>query len=315
MSNDLLINLVNSVLGVGKPTARNNQSYICPFCNSSKRKLEINFTENKEGLNPWNCWVCLTKGKKLITLFKKLEVSQDKYDELKKLVKSTSPSIFSGQINKIQNIVNLPSSFKSLINISEDDIIAKHAMLYLKKRGITQDDIIKHNIGFCDKGDYKNMIIIPSYDCNGKLNYFVTRSFEKDPFIKFKNPEVSRDIIVNELFINWDLPIILCEGMFDSLAIKRNAIPLLGKNIQPSLMKKLIISKVKKIYIALDKDAMKQSLKVCNNLLDEGKKVYLVKLDEKDPSQMGFHKFTELIQHTPPLTYYDLMELKLETCL
>jgi len=32
MVNELLVNLVNSVLGTGKRTARGNQSYHCPFC-------------------------------------------------------------------------------------------------------------------------------------------------------------------------------------------------------------------------------------------------------------------------------------------
>jgi hypothetical protein len=82
------------------------------------------------------------------------------------------------------------------------------------------------------------MIIIPSYDANGKLNYFTARSFEKDPYTKYRNPETSRDIIPFELFINWDLPIILCEGPFDAMAIKRNAIPLFGKNIQSILNEK-----------------------------------------------------------------------------
>jgi hypothetical protein len=47
MINELLVNLVNSVLGTGKRTARGNQAYTCPFCNHSKPKLEVNFSENK----------------------------------------------------------------------------------------------------------------------------------------------------------------------------------------------------------------------------------------------------------------------------
>jgi len=101
------------------------------------------------------------------------------------------------------------------------------------------------------------MIIIPSYDANGTLNYFTARSFEKEPFRKYKNPSVSRDIVPFEMFINWSSPLVLCEGPFDAIAIKRNAIPLLGKNIQSSLMKKIVSSKVEKIYIALDSDAIK----------------------------------------------------------
>ena len=155
------------------------------------------------------------------------------------------------------------------------------------------------------------MIIIPTYNAEGKLNYFTARSFENDPYIKYRNPSVSRDIIPNEHLINWNVPIILCEGLFDAMAIKRNAIPLLGKNIQKSLMKKIVTSLVDKIYIALDKDAIKQALQFCEKLMAEGKEVYLVDLQDKDPSEMGFKNFTKLIQKTVPLTYYNLMEQKL----
>ena len=156
------------------------------------------------------------------------------------------------------------------------------------------------------------MVIIPSYDNNGKLNYFTARSFEKNPYIKYRNPDASRDIIPFELFINWDLPIILCEGPFDAMAIKRNAIPLFGKNIQPSLMKRLVESKVEKVYIALDNDAMSQALKFCEQLLNVGKEVYFVELQGKDPSELGFKDFTKLIQTVTPLTEYTLMEKKLQ---
>ena len=113
------------------------------------------------------------------------------------------------------------------------------------------------------------------------------------------------------MLINWDLPIILCEGPFDAIAIKRNAIPLLGKNIQSNLMKKLVSSKVKKIYIALDTDAIKQALKFCEELLNEGKEVYLVELPGKDPSEMGFKEFTKLVQKATPLNQFSLMEKKI----
>ena len=156
------------------------------------------------------------------------------------------------------------------------------------------------------------MIIIPSYDAEGKLNYFTGRSFEKNPYVKYRNPEVSRDIIPFELFVNFNLPLVLCEGPFDAIAIKRNAIPLLGKNIQDSLMKKIVKSTVEKIYIALDTDAMKQALKFAEYFINQGKEVYLVELDGKDPSDMGFAHFTKLIQNTFPLSQYGLMEQKLK---
>jgi DNA primase len=304
MVNELLINLVNKVLGVGKRTARGNQSYHCPFCNHHKPKLEVNFTENPQGKNPWACWACGQKGTTIKSLFKNIQVSPEYTDELKKLVRYGSDVEYV----KVDNIVELPKEYK----IFDDSIMSRHALLYLKKRNITQRDILKYNIGYCEYGPYSKMVVIPSYDSNGKLNYFTARSFEKEPYIKYRNPEVSRDIIPFELFINWDLPIILCEGPFDAMAIKRNAIPLFGKNIQQSLMKKLISSKVQKIYIALDNDALKKSIEFCETLMNEGKEVYLVELKGKDPSELGFENFTKLIQNITPLTNYKLMEQKLQ---
>jgi DNA primase len=306
MVNELLVNLVNGVLGTGKRTARGNQSYTCPFCHHHKPKLEVNFTENKEGINQWACWACGKKGKTIRSLFKQVEVDSSYFHELSKLVKNVSRDDI-GEVK--HSILELPKEFKTFLN--NKDIIAKHALSYLKDRDITKQDILKYNIGYCDSGQYAKMIVIPSYDANGKLNYYTARSFEKDPYTKYRNPETSRDIIPFELFINWDLPIILCEGPFDAMAIKRNAVPLFGKNIQSSLMKKLVESKVQKIYIALDNDAVKQALKFCEQLLDVGKEIYLVELQGKDPSEMGFEHFTKLIQNTQPLTQYKLMEKKL----
>ena len=307
MVNQLLVTLVNSVLGTGKATARNNYAYHCTFCNHHKPKLEVNLTENKQGNNPWHCWACNKKGKTIYNLFKAIGVDISKLNEAKSLIKNSKFLKFT----KSNDIVKLPPEFIGLDDVDNNDIIARHALAYLKKRNISKDDILKYNIGYCKNGLYNNMIIIPTYDADGRLNYFTARSFEKESYIKYRNPSVSRDIIPNEHFINWELPIILCEGLFDAIAIKRNAIPLLGKNIQSELMKKIVSSFVQKIYIALDKDAIKQALYFCEQLMKEGKEVYFVDLQDKDPSEMGFKNFTKLIQNTVPMTYSSLLEQKL----
>jgi len=307
MLNQTLIALVNSVLGTGKSTARGNYAYHCPFCNHHKPKLEVNFTENKKGENPWHCWACDRKGKKIYQIFKHIQVPSNTMAELRSIVKTE----FNDKEVVVEEKVSLPKEFKSLLNVSKTDILGRHALTYLKSRNINEEDIVKYNIGYCETGRYAKMVIIPSYDENSNLNYFTGRSFEKEPSVKYRNPSVSRDIIPFELFINWEIPFILCEGPFDAIAIKRNAIPLLGKNIQSNLMKKIVMSSVEKIYIALDKDAQKQALSFCERLMNEGKEVYLVDMQDKDPSEMGFKNFTNLIQETYPLTFSSLLEKKL----
>lgn len=309
MSNAALIYLIDSVLGNSKPTSKGNRAYHCPECKHHKLKLEVNLDESSSHFQSYQCWVCSFKGKKLTTLFKKIEADSDKVNELRFLIKSSPKDNYQETTLKK---VSLPTEFISLLN-PPSNLTAKQAIHYLNKRGISKIDILKYNIGYCEFGVYSNMIILPSYDSNGNLNYFTSRSFNKNSKIKYKNPDVSRDIIGLELFINWNVPLVLCEGIFDAIAIKRNAIPLLGKNIQPELMKKIINSSVEKIYIALDKDAIKQALNFCETLMNEGKEVYLVDINEKDPSDMGFEKFTNLIQKTLPLTFSNLIENKLKT--
>jgi len=305
--NELLVALVNSILGSGKKTAGGNYAYTCPHCNHHKPKLEINFDSHKNKANPWHCWACDVRGKSVIPLLRKANAPQDKIEYAKTLVVDSSYNY----VEKTYAALTLPSEFISLGSVDSPTLSMRHAQAYIKNRGVSNHDILQYNMGYCEEGLYKNMIILPTYDAEGSLNYFTARSFEKDPFTKYRNPSVSRDIIPNEYFINWNIPVILCEGIFDAIAIKRNAIPLLGKSIQSSLMKKLIVSAVDKIYIALDSDAIKQSLRFCEKLMAEGKELYLVDLQDKDPAELGFANFTKLIQNTFPLTYSQLLSKKL----
>ena len=129
--------------------------------------------------------------------------------------------------------------------------------------------------------------------------------------MKYKNPPVSKDVIGFELFINWDEPIILCEGVFDAIAVKRNAIPLFGKTIPKSLMKKIFEKRVSKIYILLDNDAYWDSIKMTDVLMRNGIDVKMVRMKDKDPSDMGFRKVTHLIKDSQTTSFSDLIRMKL----
>jgi DNA primase len=305
MVNDLLINKFNLVLGQGKSTSRGNYSYRCPFCNHHKNKFEICFDENSNHFQKYACWVCGVKGSSLTKLSRLLKKDESFQNEVKSLTPKSR--IIFREENK--NEISLPKEFIPLHKPSKS-IIYRHAVVYLRKRGVSIEDIIKYNLGYCEEGEYSNTIIIPSYDNKGTLNYFIGKEFMNDGK-RYKLPKYSRDIIPFEFYINWNQPIILCEGPFDALSIKRNAIPLLGKNIQTKLMSKLMESNIKKIYIALDRDAIKSSLKFCEDLMNEGKQIHFINLDKKDPNELGFQKFTQLLHNSKPLTFSNLLEKKL----
>lgn len=312
MENNALIILLESVLGKGQKTSKGNYAFKCPFCNHHKNKLEINSITNDKKENPWHCWVCEAKGKTVKSLFKQLKVSVNKIKELELIIVPGKKE----EYNIYNTTTDLPKEFIPLIDVTQLDkltqIEAKHALKFLHKRNINTNDIIKYNIGFCKEGKYGQRVIIPSYDNNGKLNYFIARDYTNQQPQKYKNPPVDvKSIIGWELFINWDAPIILVEGMFDALTIKRNVIPLFGKVIHEKLMKKLVASTVNRIYILLDKDAIKNALKYCEELMTYNKEIYLVELEGKDANDVGFENFLNSIENTPPLTFQRLLLKKL----
>ena len=278
--------------------------YWSPFTSHHKPKLQINTQTQK-----WHCWVSNQGGHNLFQLFKKLKASREQFDELSDIVGKPKSLSSKYEKNKQKDIVRLPNEFKPLWkgNVS---IIKKHTLVYLKNRGINMVDIIRYGMGYCEEGLYANRIIVPSYSSDGELNYFVGRDIYGGGF-KYKNPPVSKDVIGFDLFINWNEPIILCEGVFDAIAIRRNAIPLFGKTIPKSLMKKIYEKQVKQIYILLDSDAIKDSIKLTDDLMKNGINVYFVSLSEEDPSDMGFKKVINLIKETKQTSFSDLMRMKL----
>lgn len=312
MNNTKILEILESVLGKGKNTNKGNVAFLCPFCNSSKRKLEVQLNTTDKGENDWHCWVCNKSGKKIANMFKSLNVNRDIIADLYKIL-NARPLYQNKKIGeKTKSMaVELPREFKPLW-ISSDSIEYKNAIAYLRlKRNVTFAEIIKYSIGYCESGEYSKKIIVPSYGDNGRLNYFVGRSYYDGVAFKHKNPEVDKNIVGFDLFINWNLPIVLVEGSFDAIAVRRNAIPLFGKTISEELRKKIIENKVKQLYICLDKDAQKQALEHAEYFMNNGVQVYFVDLAEKDPADIGFEKMTKLIKDTKPLTFERFIEYKL----
>ena len=300
-----IINLLSRVIGnTGRRLKKSNEyMFWSPFISHHKPKLQINVQTQK-----WHCWVSNQGGHNLFQLFKKLKASKEHFDELVELV-GDKKYVKRNTNKEDKKIVRLPNEFKPLW-LDGNSIIRKHAIVYLKNRGITLVDVIRYGMGYCEEGLYANRIIVPSYSSNGELNYFVGRDIYEGG-MKYKNPPVSKDVIGLDLFINWNEPIVLCEGVFDAIAIRRNAIPLFGKTIPKSLMKKIYEKQVKQIYILLDSDAIMDSIKMTDSLMKNGIDVYYVNLSEEDPSDMGFKKVINLIKKTKQTSFSDLMRMKL----
>ena len=306
MNYTFLLGSIENILGKSHKRARGNYAFHCPFCNHRKPKLEINMDTNEEGQNPWECWVCQTRGRTIRSLLKQLKTPREQAAEILKYLPKGATIEYKGL-----SIIELPKEYQPLYSASTTSVVANLVKKYLYDRGLSDNDFIKYGIGYATTGEYGGRVIIPSYSGSNQLNFFVARTYDGNYF-KYKNPEASKDIIFFENLINWDQPIILCEGVFDAIAIRRNAIPILGKSISTSLYKKIITSRVQDIYVALDADARNKAIEIAEKLLNQGKRVFLVNLPNKDPSEMGFRAFTEHIQSAVELDLSGIMLHKLD---
>ena len=303
MKEDQLVYLLESLLGKSK-SARGGEEAVfsCPNCNHHKKKLTLN-----KYSQAYQCWVCGFKGRRVLQILKFIKAPYGAYEALKEI--DAQYNFKDSKFEKSKNQLSLPENFIPLIE--GKGLIRDKAWKYLQSRGLSPQDVIKYNIGYVEEGLLSNFIIVPSYDKNGLLNYWVGRSFDPQSYHKHKLPEVSKDIIGFEMLINFDLPVILCEGAFDAIALRRNAIPLFGKKISQNLYKELVKNKVKQVYLALDQDAILDSLKYAKELMNYGKEIFLVEMGGKDPSELGFEAKTKMLQNARPLTFQNLVHKKI----
>jgi DNA primase len=322
-----IIQLFDKYIGPSKPLKKNEYAYHCPFCHHHKPKLQINDKTFK-----FHCWTC-NAGGNLMYLGKRIGMSDFDLSDLigrcgmSEEVRKKLKDDWGGSIKELLDKITaeiaeeddentsqlfLPSEFKSALELSNSitNPLERNAISYLKQRGITKKHIIKYNIGFCPKGLYGGRIIVPSYDSRNQLNYFIARSIFAEEKQKYKNPPVSKDVIVFFNQIDWKQPITLCEGVFDAIALKRNSIPLLGKFVQKTLMG-AIKNTNPDIYICLDSDAQEDAMVLYNKIKPYVKSVRNIKLDSKDAGENTFQNILKYQKNSVTLSWETVLREKL----
>ena len=279
--NDALIELLEDVLGdhgLHYPN-RGQISFNCPVCDDERNKhnLEVNYFNNV-----YKCWSCGDSEGTHGSLGKIFDKYGNK--KQKKLYNILKPETVQVKEKKIPKL-KLPEGYTKFSDSSVVYPVRRQAMNYLKNRGITEEMINKYSIGFCDVGDHNGRIIIPSYNKEGELNYYISRSWDPNSRYKYKNPQAEKDkIIFWENLIDWDKDIYLVEGAFDGLFLP-NSIPMLGKHMSGILFETIYNNAKGDIIICLDADAWVNATKLFHEL--NGGSLYgrikIIKLiDDKD---------------------------------
>ena len=251
----------------------------CPKCNHHKLKLSINIEKDV-----FKCWICDYSGTRISPLIRRFAPAY--YADWRRLAGEVDLSrydtIFEEKAPEPSQVVDLPENFQTLTG--EKTKLKKRALDYLYSRGFADGDILTWKIGFCNYGEYQDRVIVPSFDDDGNVNFFVARSYTDD-WMKYKNPRVSKDIIFNDLNIDWADDVILVEGVFDAMKCK-NAVPLLGSTLrETSRLFQKICEHKPDVYLALDEDVKGKEFGIAKRLREYGIKV--MSIDTTGYSDIG----------------------------
>ena len=281
--------IISAILG-DSYASNNEHLFACPYCKHYKKKLSVNIEKNV-----YKCWICETIGRDIRRLVRRFgDFNQlQEWDKLTNRININEfDDLFAEERRdpKVSEYLGLPSGFISLNN--KPSLSATPALNYLKKRGILNKDALYWKMGYCMDGRYTNRIIIPSFNENGDLNYFVARSFSSDPR-KYLNPPVSKDVVFNELYLEWDTDLVITEGIFDAIIAGPNAVPLLGSTLHPnSKLFMKIVQNDTPVFLALDPDADKKEERIIKLFLTYGLEVYKIDINGyEDVSEMGREEF------------------------
>jgi len=264
---EVLVELLTEVLGDPHQhyESKGQISFDCPVCaeekgldhGDGKGNLEINY-----GKHVYKCWSCgETHGTHgpLGKLFDQYASKQQK--KVYNLIKPEE--LKKEEIRRPK--LRLPEGFTTFKDSNPRFIPHIEAHKYLQSRGINDDMIEKYRIGYTVSGDFAYRIIVPSYNTEGTLNYFVARAWVPKK-MKYKNPSVPKDeIIFNEGLIDWEKDVYLCEGAFDSFFLE-NSIVMLGKKMSKLLFETLYNKANGNIVICCDGDAFQDGMRVYHEL-------------------------------------------------
>ncbi len=286
----MVVEILESFLGTtrGHNSSSGQMQFDCPACSeeqgmpqgNGRGNLEVNYEKG------WfHCWSCgernNMKGRLpyLITRYGNARILKDFL-----LVK---PEFKEKTETGETHLLKLPEGFKLLHQCNPNLHRYNDAIKYVHNRGISDDIIRDKKLGFCSTGKYANRIIVPSYNLNGELNFFVGRAFYRWVKPKVLNEEAEKELIIfNEADVNWDATIYLVEGPFDHL-VTPNSIPLLGKYVSDYLFHMLQTKANCDIVIVLDGDAYEDAKEIYLklNVGNLRNRVRIVQLNrEYDPS-------------------------------
>ena len=286
---------LRSTFGAGVRSA-DSFAVTCPNCcdvegRRHKKKWSIKLTDGMH-----QCWICGLKGKTLQYTIKKYYPA--KLAEYLRIFegKDYNESVSLPEEEELK--VELPYGFIPVATTMPVDPDHVAVLRYLFGRGLGRSDFYRFRLGTCLDGKFSRRVIMPSFDCDGELNYYTARSIDSDGAKKYINSKVKRkDIIFNEINLRWNEPLTLVEGPFDLMKCNWNATAMLGSYLDESyLLFQKIVKNQTNVILAMDSDAIEKRSKIAQKLKSYGVNVKYLDLGTfNDVGEMSKSEFSSAL--------------------
>lgn len=291
----------------------------CPICDpkdKTKLKLSILTEDSDDRCLACHCWTCGYRSRSLWSLLFK-HCSRELLFEFrdKFLPESMRHRVHEDDVQKAPEVLRLPDDFRLFAStgVRDPDVLAMRK--YLVNRQINERDLWHYKLGYSEMPGWRHRIIVPSFDANGKLNWYVGRKISSKVYgPKYEAPPGDRrHVIFNELNVDWKQRLVLCEGSFDMMKCGDNAVPLLGSDlsVESALFNAIVVNGTP-IALAMDADMRTTKLPVvAQKLADYDIDVIIVRVPS-DPGEMSKHEFKAALQAAQPFdwqqTFFDKLE-------
>jgi len=244
----------------------------------------------------WHCFTCGEKGT-LVSLIKKLKNVSDSVAQ--QIIQGYEDVSFQRIKKKLSNLREQHSERKAEVKVITlpglvEVETCKKALQYLQNRGLYLNVIRKFNIQFCQRGLYKDRLIIPIF-YERKCVGFIARDITDQAESKYLLPSEFKKskYLFNIDTINSNKPVWLVEGVFDVLKLfqfgLRNVVAVFGSEVSDTQVALLLRKNVREVVLCFDSD--QAGTKVMKNFIrkyNQFFKVCVTQLpDLKDPGDLS----------------------------
>lgn len=266
-----------------------NAAFRCPDCaNTKKQKFVV-----KLDTGQYHCWVCEARGGSVAKVLRK--ISPDVAARWEAIAGAYQRQFVDEVVAPPK--VELPLGFRLLAeSLDSNDPDTRACIDYVIDRGLNIRDMWYFRFGCVRRGKLARRVIMPSFDVEGKLNYWTARSVDSVTYGKYINPPVPRgEFIFNELNIDWRQEVTLVEGPFDLTKCDTNATPILGSNMsRKSALFQTVARNRTPVVLALDSDMPEKQHKWAKALSEFDVPVRILDLNgHKDVGEMSKQEFLE----------------------